>query len=104
MTSAVQRRQDTLLEISRVCRIPANRRFSASVFFSSVQKIYSGCCTVAALGCVRKLGSRPSPPGYPGQIAMLLSGQTRSSFLRRWGGRRCLRRNIKPPTAASSKR
>ena len=68
MTSAVQRRQDTLLETSRVCRTPANRRFSASVFFSSVQKIYSGCCTVAALGCVRKLGSRPHHPVILGRL------------------------------------
>jgi hypothetical protein len=46
--SAVQRRRVTLLEVSGVCRYPANERFSASSLFPTFQESYSGCCTVAA--------------------------------------------------------
>src|SRR5215204_3120812 len=48
LTSAVQRRQDTLPEVSGVCKIPANGDFSLRTLCSSFQEIYSGCCTVAA--------------------------------------------------------
>jgi hypothetical protein len=48
LTSAVQRRYDSLLEVSGVCRYPANEQFSASSLFPAFQEIYSGCCTVAA--------------------------------------------------------
>ncbi len=47
-TSAVQRRRDTLLELSDVCKIPANKRISTLSPFLGFQDIYSGCCTVAA--------------------------------------------------------
>jgi hypothetical protein len=50
LTSAVQRRLDTLLERSVTCRIPANCRISALALFPAFQEIHSGCCTVAALG------------------------------------------------------
>ena len=48
LTSAVQRRCDSLLECSRACKIPANRRILPITHFSTFQEIYSGCCTVAA--------------------------------------------------------
>jgi hypothetical protein len=46
--SAVQRRHDTLLNVSGVCKIAANKRISTLSPFLSFQEIYSGCCTVAA--------------------------------------------------------
>ena len=46
--SAVQRRQDTLLDVSAVCKIPAKAADSASARFLVFQEIDSGCCTVAA--------------------------------------------------------
>jgi hypothetical protein len=48
LTSAVQRRSDTFLERSRVCKIAANTLIFLVMPFSSFQEIYSGCCTVAA--------------------------------------------------------
>jgi hypothetical protein len=48
LTSAVQRRHDTLPDLSRVCKRPANKRISTLWLFLIFQKIYSGCCTVAA--------------------------------------------------------
>ena len=48
LTSAVQRRQDTLPEVSGACKMPANCRICPSARFSRFQEIYSGCCTVAA--------------------------------------------------------
>jgi hypothetical protein len=48
LTSAVQRRQDRLLDLSGVCKIVANKRISAPSLFLVFQEIYSGCCTVAA--------------------------------------------------------
>jgi hypothetical protein len=48
LTSAVHRRRDALLELSRVCKIPAKPVVSALMLFLSFQEIYSGCCTVAA--------------------------------------------------------
>jgi hypothetical protein len=50
LTSAVQRRHDALLELSTDFKISANPIFLAIVHFLSFQIIYSGCCTVAALG------------------------------------------------------
>jgi hypothetical protein len=46
--SAVQRRQDSLPQISRGCKIPAHGDFLLRTHCSSFQEIYSGCCTVAA--------------------------------------------------------
>jgi hypothetical protein len=37
-----------LLEVSRVCKIPANERILAMMLFPSFQDIGLGCCTVAA--------------------------------------------------------
>ena len=48
LTSAVQRRQVTLPEVSGACKIAANCRICPSARFSRFQEIYSGCCTVAA--------------------------------------------------------
>ncbi len=48
LASAVQRRLDSLPEVSSACKIPANQLISALVLFSAFQEIYSGCCTVAA--------------------------------------------------------
>jgi hypothetical protein len=48
LTSAVQRRRNTLLELSGVYKTPANKRISALKLFLGFQGIYSGCCTVAA--------------------------------------------------------
>jgi hypothetical protein len=48
LTSAVQRRHDTLLDLSAVCKIAANKRIFAPPIFLVFQEIYSGCCTVAA--------------------------------------------------------
>jgi hypothetical protein len=45
LTSAVQRRHDTLLDLSGVCKIVANKRISALSLFLVFQEIYSGCCT-----------------------------------------------------------
>jgi hypothetical protein len=51
-----------LLEVSGVCRIPANAPFPASSLFPAFLEIHSGCCTVAAHLFVRGLiivGLRP---------------------------------------------
>ena len=45
VTSAVQRRQDTLPDVSAVCKIPAKAADSASALFPVFQEIDSGCCT-----------------------------------------------------------
>ena len=49
LTSAVQRRRHALLDLSEVCKVAANKRISTLSLFLVFQKIYSGCCTVAAL-------------------------------------------------------
>ncbi len=48
LTSAVQKRHNTLLERSVTHRIPAKCRISASVFFPAFHEFHSGCCAVAA--------------------------------------------------------
>jgi hypothetical protein len=48
VTSAVQRRHNTLPDVSAVCKIPAKAVDSALALFPAFQEIYSGCCTVAA--------------------------------------------------------
>jgi hypothetical protein len=48
LTSAVQRRHHTLLELSVGFKTPANHRISTSAHFPAFQEIHSGCCTVAA--------------------------------------------------------
>ena len=45
LTSAEQRRHDTLLGLSRVCKIAANSNFLSGALCYSFQEIYSGCCT-----------------------------------------------------------
>jgi hypothetical protein len=47
-TSAVQRRHDTLLGLSGVCKIAAKAVDSTLALFPAFQEIYSGCRTVAA--------------------------------------------------------
>ena len=49
LTSAVQRRRDTLLDLSEACKIGANKRISALSLFLVVQASHSGCCTYGAL-------------------------------------------------------
>ena len=46
--SAVQRRQDTLLGLSGVCKIAANSCIPVLTHFPAFLEIYSGCYTVAA--------------------------------------------------------
>ena len=48
LTSAVQRRRDSLLELSVHCKIAANARIFCMTLFPNFQVIYSGCCTVTA--------------------------------------------------------
>jgi hypothetical protein len=48
LTSAVQRRHNTLLEVSGACKIAANGRILPITHFPALQEIYSGCYTVAA--------------------------------------------------------
>jgi hypothetical protein len=43
-----ERQCDRLLEISRVCKIPANEDILSTTPCPAFQDIYSGCCTVAA--------------------------------------------------------
>ena len=43
--SAVQRRQDTLSEISGACKFPANDNFLLRMLCSIFQEVNSGCCT-----------------------------------------------------------
>ena len=45
LTSAVQRRLHTLLEMSRVCKTAAKAMILALTLFLRIQVIYSGCCT-----------------------------------------------------------
>jgi hypothetical protein len=45
LTSAVQRRHDTFLEISSPCKIAADTHISYMMLFPNFQGIYSGCCT-----------------------------------------------------------
>jgi hypothetical protein len=44
----VQRRQDSLLEVSGACKIAAKPLISFMTLFPSFQVVDSGCCTVAA--------------------------------------------------------
>src|SRR4028118_1646504 len=48
LASALQRRHRTLLDLSVVCKIAANKRISTLVLLLMFQQVYSGCCTVAA--------------------------------------------------------
>ena len=48
LTSAVQRRHDSFPEVSRACKIPANKHIISEAVFPIFQDIHSGCCTVAA--------------------------------------------------------
>jgi hypothetical protein len=48
LTSAVQSQYGSLLEVSRVCKIPANKQNDVLTLSLRFQDIYSGCCTVAA--------------------------------------------------------
>jgi hypothetical protein len=48
VTSAMRIQHYTLLEVSRVCKTPANDRIDRVVLFLDFQDIHSGCCTVAA--------------------------------------------------------
>src|ERR671911_2393247 len=48
LTSAMRGRLDSFPNVSRTCKIPANRRITVLTLFSAFQEIYPGCCTVAA--------------------------------------------------------
>jgi hypothetical protein len=48
LTSAVQRRSDSLLGVSRIYKIDGKGRIFAMRLFSRFQDIHLGCCTVAA--------------------------------------------------------
>jgi hypothetical protein len=47
-TSSLSEKHNTLQEVSRICKIPANTHILELTLFPSFQDIYSGCCTVAA--------------------------------------------------------
>ncbi len=47
-TSSLSGKHDALLELPRVCKIPANIHILKQTLFPSFQDIYPGCCTVAA--------------------------------------------------------
>ena len=57
--SAVQRRQDGLLEVSGTCNLQANCGISALTHFPTFQEIYPGCCTPLPV-----TESTPSVLGY----------------------------------------
>jgi hypothetical protein len=60
LTSAVQRRREGLLEISRVNKTPANQHIIYLMLFLRFQDIRPGSCTVAAQRYPpEKLGSGP---------------------------------------------
>jgi hypothetical protein len=48
LTSAMRGRHEGLQRLSGVCKTPANASILMLVLFSTIQDIYSGCCTVAA--------------------------------------------------------
>jgi len=48
LTSALPARHEGLQEFSGECKMPANSSILIMILFSTVQEIYSGCCTVAA--------------------------------------------------------
>jgi hypothetical protein len=48
LASTVQKRYDTLQELSGACKTPAKAQFSSFMPFPRFQALYSGCCTVAA--------------------------------------------------------
>ena len=48
LASAVQRRRDTFLGLSAVCKIAANKRIYCMTLFAGFQDIGLICCTVAA--------------------------------------------------------
>jgi hypothetical protein len=48
LTSAVQSRHDTLLQISGVCETAASTRIPHTTLFLGFRDIHSGCCTKRA--------------------------------------------------------
>jgi hypothetical protein len=58
LTSAVQSRHDTLLQISGVCETAASTRIPHTTLFLGFRDIHSGCCTVAAQ---KGPGAKPVP-------------------------------------------
>src|SRR5215211_5854200 len=52
LPSAVQKRSDSLLELSRASKMPANDDFLSRILCSSSQEVYSGCCTDVTV-CIR---------------------------------------------------
>ena len=58
LTSAVQSRHDTLLQISGVCETAASTRIPHTTLFLGFRDIHSGCCTVAAQ---KGPGAKPIP-------------------------------------------
>jgi hypothetical protein len=64
LTFAVQRRRDGLLKLSGDCKTAANKRISTLSLFLKIQRLYSGCCTVAAqVGYGRRVASAPLSSG-----------------------------------------
>ena len=51
-TSSLSEKHNTLQEVSRVCKIPANKDILLLTLFPSFPIIYPGCCTVAAHGAL----------------------------------------------------
>ena len=47
-TSSLSEKHDSLQEVSRTCKTPANNNILVSTLFPTFHDIYSGCCTVAA--------------------------------------------------------
>src|SRR5215211_5047561 len=54
LASAVQRRHDTFLSLSEVCKIAANRCICVLALFPTFTKIYSGCWVVSARVCKKR--------------------------------------------------
>ena len=58
-TSSLSGKHNALLELSRVCKFPANTSILTLMLFSTFQDIGLGCCTVAAHN-VRSAGLEPA--------------------------------------------
>ena len=74
-TSAVWRQWDSLLQVSRDCKVPANSRICVLSLFPTFPEIYPGCCTVAAQ--IQGLARQESFifPGSAHEAAGLRSGE-----------------------------
>src|SRR5919202_587312 len=51
LTSVVQRRHASFPEVSRACKLPANKHIISEAVFSTFQDIHLGCCTQSSGTC-----------------------------------------------------